>query len=499
MKNEKISQIMSGIDAKYTDEASAFDANIGYGRTAPVKQTVKRRRFKPRAIAACVALFIVAGSASLAIAAEAKEYNTAIAFFEENGLSSEGLSRSEVKEVYRDITTKSFTYGKTAEVIRHAVSGWEIQQDEPTPEELSALWDKNLRMHSAAILTGSVSHDGVSFNKYSVVDKDENGDEVFKKCVLECFKDGKLLWSADFTDFFVESYSHTKDGTMVWGSDCDAHPFAAERHYWIAHVDDSGNVTWQQIFNHGLNEEHVVSVLSNGDGTWEAIGRGDHTHLCLARYDAGGKELSFHKTEVGFTGIMNAARVGDGYIVRVGDAIRNNSHLLRIDREGNIVDNYSYEADDCDYHLTDMIEFGGKVYISAYAVPKQEDGGGRHEIANILDYVFSKTPEEWENISSEELTRRVRDNYTAVLLVCDPEGGAPRSFYSVKGSLGGKLYVNNSGSLDWDVESITSTFFSPATSSFTIGGTCSVFRYTFDADGVLTGQTDTGEAVPYRR
>ena len=268
MKNEKISQIISGIDAKYTDEASAFDADIGCGRTAPDKQTVKRRRFKPRAIAACVALFIVAGSASLAIAAEAKEYNTAIAFFEENGLSSEGLSRSEVKEVYRDITTERFTYGKTAEVIRHAVSGMEIQQDEPTPEELSALWSKSVRMKAAAVQTGSVSHDGISFNKYSVVDNDDNGNEIFKKCVLECFKDGKLLWSADFTDFFVESYSHTKDGTVVWGSDCDAHPSASERHYLIAHVDDNGNVTWQQLFSHGLDDEYVVSVLSNGDGTW---------------------------------------------------------------------------------------------------------------------------------------------------------------------------------------------------------------------------------------
>ncbi len=30
----------------------------------------------------------------------------------------------------------------------------------------------------------------------------------------------------------------------------------------------------------------------------------------------------------------------------------------------------------------------------------------------------------------------------AVLLLCDPEGGAPETFYSVQGSLGGKLRVN---------------------------------------------------------
>ena len=59
--------------------------------------------------------------------------------------------------------------------------------------------------------------------------------------------------------------------------------------------------------------------------------------------------------------------------------------------------------------------------------------------------------------------------------------------------------MNDAGRLEWDVESVTSTFFSPATSSFTVGGICKVFRYTFDAEGTLIGQTDTGETVPYRR
>ncbi len=59
--------------------------------------------------------------------------------------------------------------------------------------------------------------------------------------------------------------------------------------------------------------------------------------------------------------------------------------------------------------------------------------------------------------------------------------------------------VDPSGQLERKVESITAAFFSPATSSFSIGGTCAVFRYTFDAEGRLTGQTDTGSTVPCRR
>ena len=93
----------------------------------------------------------------------------------------------------------------------------------------------------------------------------------------------------------------------------------------------------------------------------------------------------------------------------------------------------------------------------------------------------------------------LRDNYTAVLFRCDPDGGSPENFYSVKGSLGGKLYVNGAGYLEWDTESITSSFYSPVTSSFTLGGVCKVFQYDFDSEGSLVHQEDTGETVPYRR
>ena len=147
-----------------------------------------------------------------------------------------------------------------------------------------------------------------------------------------------------------------------------------------------------------------------------------------------------------------------------------------------------------------MIEYNGNNYLSAYAVPRlaneDQSAGGRYEIAGVLNYLFDNNI--WE-ISSDELTPMVRDNYTAMLLVCEPNAGKPQEYYSVNGSLGGKLSVSDTGNLLWDVESITSTFFSPATSSFTIGGTSYVFRYTFDTSGMLISQEKTGEVVNYRR
>lgn len=444
-------------------------------------------RMKWIVLAACFAA--AAGLAGTAFAAEAKEYGEAVEFFAVNGLSTEGLSRSDVKAVYRDITAQRFTYGKTADVIRQAVPGQEIFQEEPTPEELAALW--NVNMQNAVIPEGDVSYS---------VDVEERLDEglgfdVFDKCLLSCVQNGAEVWTAEFADFMVDGYAPASGGLAVWGY---TPVWSSEQttYDWVAKLDNSGNILWERQLDHGFRHEYIAAVIDNGDNTWAVISRGDNNYLCLSQYDADGNELSFRKNEVGNMGIWNTARLGDGYLVQLGNMLDGETaRLAKLDSEGKLVDNFTYEGEDCDYYLTDMTEFGGRVYLSAYAVPKQTDEGGRHEISGILDYLFKRDN---LGISSEELTPLIRENYTAVLLVCDPEGGAPETFYSVKGSLGGALKAENEQLL-WDVESVVSTSFSPYTSSFTIGGKCQVYRYSFDGNGSLVGQEDTGETVRYNR
>lgn len=465
-----------------------IDEDILERSEAPAPRRAIRLFQKWGVFAACMALAV--SLAGAAFAAEVREYSAAVSFFEDNGLSMEGLSRSDVKAVYRDITTQRFAYAKTAEVIGRAVSGLEISQREPTPEELAALWNRNVWMDAQPAA-------GISYRSRYQEKMDETlGFHVFDQSVLECYQDGELLWEAVFTDFHVEDSVFTSAGTAAWGY---TPTWSSEQssYAWAARVDGTGDILWQQRLNHGFQKEYIAAVLDNGDGTWAVISRGDYRYLCLSQYDIDGSELSFCKTEIGNRGIWNAARLGDGYLVQLGHRMDGETaRLAKLDRDGNLTDQFTYEGKDCDYYLTDMTEFEGRVYLSAYAVPKQTDEGGRHEIANILNYVFAKPGLE---ISSEELTPLVRDNYTAVLLLCGPDGGVPETFYSVKGSLGGELTVNEAGELVWNVESVVNTFYSPATSSFTIGGSCEVFRYTFNDAGVLIQQEDTGETVPYHR
>ena len=338
----------------------------------------------------------------------------------------------------------------------------------------------------------------IAINRCPLQQDEQSGIEVVDTSILECFQDGQLLWTAEFAEGCLENSVYTAEGTAAWGSN-ETWSSTQPTYGLLARIDDRGTVLWTRQFDHGFQHESIAAVLSNDDGTWAVISRGDLKYLCLSRYDMDGKELSFKKTEVGNLGVWNAARLGDGYIVQLGNMqSRDTARLIKLDKAGNVLESFTYEGEDSAYYLTDMVEFGGRVYLSAYAVPKQNGGGGENEIAAVLDYVFSKE-DGADDISGADLTPIVRDNYTAVLLLCNPSDGTAEAFYSVEGSLGGKLSVTDAGELAWNVESITTTFFSPATDSFTIGGNSKVFRYYFDTAGVVVRQVDTGEEIPYRR
>lgn len=492
MKNKRLLDIFGEIDDRHIAEA------------APV---AKKSRNKPTwfrwgTIAACMVLVLSVCFGSFAVVAEAKEYKAAVQFFNDYGMSTEGLTRGEIKEVYRDITTKSFTYSKTAEVIRNSISsdnigGYEIVQDNPTPEDIENLW--NYKNYTGGFI--GATQTGVHYKYHSEYKEDESlGLEVHDKSYLEKYDGDNLLWSVSISDFWIEDYSTVSDGVIAYGR-TDTWSSTQISHAWMAKIDLDGNLVWKHMLNNGFDDEYIASVLENADGSYAVISRGDLKYFCLSQYTVDGKETYFHKTEVGNYGIWNAARFEDGYMVQLGSYMTNeHAKIVKVDREGNITESFSYGDEDSYYYITDMIEYNGNIYLSAYAVPRlaneDQSAGGRYEIAGVLNYLFDNNI--WE-ISSDELTPMVRDNYTAMLLVCEPNAGKPQEYYSVNGSLGGKLSVSDTGNLLWDVESITSTFFSPATSSFTIGGTSYVFRYTFDTSGMLISQEKTGEVVNYRR
>ena len=449
--------------------------------------------------ATCLLLLLGLGFGGYAYAAEVKEYNAAVAFFAENNLSTEGLTREEIKAVYKDIITESFSYGKTGEVIKNSltseqIGGYEIWQGEPTPEDVENLWNyKNYHGWFTNTMPNDVYSHRSEFDHTDI-------HNSHKGSYVEKHEGDSLVWSVCITDFWILEVVPVSNGVIAYGTNY-RWSSAQTEFAWMAKIDENGNLLWTHKMDNGFEHEYIAEILENADGSYAVISRGDLKHFCLSQYASDGTRTLFNKTEIGNRGIWNAAHFGDGYIVQLGSYMENeHARIVKVDREGNITDSFSYSSKDSDYYITDMIEFDGKVYLSAYATPKlcedERTYGGRTEIARILDYVFSL--ENWK-ISDEELTPMVRDNYMAILLVCDPISGIPKTFFSVKGSLGASLEINESGQLLWKVESITSTFFSPATSSFTIGGASYVYLYTFGEDGALVSREKTGEVVDFRR
>lgn len=491
MKNKHLLDIVGEIDDRYVAEAAP----------AARKSQSKTVWLKMGAIAACMVLVLTVCFGSFAVVTEAKEYKAAVQFFNDYGLSTEGLSRGEIKEVYRDITTKSFTYAKTAEVISSNISsdhigGYEIVQGNPTPEDIAKLWN--------LIISGDyidVNKMGVYYKfRWEYAEDEDLRLTEHKRSYLEKYDGDNLLWSVFIPDFQIEDYNVVSDGIIAYGIAYTGSRTRVVR-AWIAKIDLDGNLVWKKMHNNGVNDEYIASVLENADGSYAVISRGDRKYFCLSQYTADGKQSFFRKTEVGNYEIWNAVRFEDGYIVQLGSRMTNeHARIVKVDYEGNITESFSYGDEDSYYFVTDMIEFNENIYLSAYAVPRLADedqsAGNRYDIAGVLNYLDDNNI--WK-ISSEELTPIVRDNFTAMLLVCEPNVGKPQEYYSVKGSLGGKLSVGDTGNLLWNVESITETEYSPTTSAYSILGTSYVFRYTFDTSGMLLSQEKTDEIVFFWR
>ena len=174
-------------------------------------------------------------------------------------------------------------------------------------------------------------------------------------------------------------------------------------------------------------------------------------------------------------------------------------------RAQNITDRFSYSSDTEYYFTKSLIEYGGRIYLSADAMPKEgtyliperpDYVNERSCLQPALDYAFEHFNDESNGLSIREipgLTEKIRERYTAVLLVLDPDGGEPTEFYAVKGAAAGRLAVGENGELIWECGDICSSEFSIATNAFTFICMTRISKYMFSQAGKLSGVSETDE------
>lgn len=500
LNEEETGELLSGLKPDRIGKNSALRITERTFALAGKETQGERSRHIPRRrvylTAAVLAAVIALGIGSFAYAAEAKEYNTAKAFFEEYDISMAGLTRAEVKAVYRDISTKSFSYEKTGEVLVQSLSesrvpGWEIisTADTHDPEDVEQVWnvtDSGKRFYEMAWWKRRSEYERGYITG-------ENGEETGS--YVERYRGDELLWKTELQDVLIDKLIPAREGVIALGEVFwdDGNKYSSR----VVRIDGSGEVKWHTTA--GRNNEIICTALENDDGSVALFSRPTLDSFSFTKLSAEGKLIERTSTVTGEMGFGAAAHYKDGYIIQL---FNRRSKLLaafaKLDSHGNIVEEYSYQDEDSVLFLQDIIEYGGRIYISAYAIPN--DGGSgdifNHfdEIKPVMERVYSG-----ELKGNKALTEALKERYSALLMILETEKCEPELFYSVKEGMGSELKVDQEGKLIWSVEMIDEATSEIAANAFRISGKSKLFEYRFNEEGALLESCDTGEFVGFHK
>ena len=454
------------------------------------------------AAAACIALLISAGAGVYAYAAAKREYKNALTFFYEQNLSTEGLTKNEIKEVYRDFYSHSFSSDLTTDVLLNSrsdvVRGFEITGD-------NTEWDTTLPETSLSDYKTPVYYEYE--NLYTPIEgtynpKTQAYKESFDKSVFTKYRNGEKVWEVTFTDinvngFYGDPESETEP-VLIYGIQQN-HSFE-DKIAMLILLDADGNVLWKTLQNNSTSFDTIYDALRNPDGSYTTFGRctvGDEVgdHICVNKYSKDGTPIFAKILDIKDRTIEHVALTESGYLISLSSyVVVDFSHVLKLDFDGNLVGDFSYESEECDFYISDFCESNGTVYISGYSTPKAPD--------KIRAYfqrdIFELKQELADGVvrSDEELLSMFRNNFTAVLLVCEPDSGAPKEFYSVAGSLGDEVYVTGN-SVCWFTKDIIDSSYSADVQFGEYGVTttnpksailCRFYANTFNPDGTFKEQ-----------
>ena len=350
------------------------------GITAPAHKGANRKANALRRIltaAACMALLLGAGAGACAYTAAKKECKNALTFFYEQNLSTEGLTKNEIKEVYRDFYSHSFTSDLTTDVLINSrpdmVRGYEIMGD-------SSEWDTTLPDTSLSEYKTPV------YYEYRHIYNETEGDKKYSpdESIFEKYKNGEKVWEVSFRDFTIYDYygnlAGDTDPVLVYGTGLNPADSGDEIVTLIA-LDTDGAILWEAVQNNAPGFDQIDTVLAHPDGSYTTLGRcaSDNKDLnyclCVNKYDKNGTPLFSNTIDISDHFIKNATLTGSGYLVLLSSYVTiEYSRILMLDSEGNLLGDFRYESEENDFFISDLCEYNGTVYISGYSTPKAPEG-----------------------------------------------------------------------------------------------------------------------------
>ncbi len=455
---------------------------------AAQKTTPVRRRFGTRHLVALsmAALLAIGGGVGVA-AAEAKAYNEAIDFFQQYNLSAEGFTRSEVKKIYKDIVTESFTYEKTEEALASGLEGYEIQAQPLDSEGLKRVW-------LVGYWLGANQYHIPMTDQYEYTLVREDWEDPYE---LQQIKDGKVQWTVKPSDIGISEVEKIGEKAVVAGHT----PWDPEinREYTIrlGLINEDSTQAWVKQYQCPYPEPQIVDLLCEDDEIilfvtqWSTSVFPNDTYWVLT-VDLEGNRINEETIQYfyGFNGFSEAVRVGDSYLMNSRDhgLVRTNGNQIEMLKE--------FGDDDWEYQFTGMVKFNGLVYLTGTKMPRYHN---RPE-GNAYDN-FVKENAKDGSISDEAVEEFYMNNHAAVLMICDPKTGEPQSFYTIPGASGGNLYVDGDR-LNWEVNrysEIESIYMENyyLTSMILAEISADKWQYVFTPYGQLVGEKDTGASIKF--
>lgn len=415
------------------------------------------RRFAPKALAAAAvaAALLLGGLSGYAIADENAEYKMASEYFAANSIPTDGLSRGELKKVYRDITLGTFSYEKTEEVMA------------------------KLSVEQQTLLLGGAA-------KPDEAQKAKSGYCVGYTDALETivkvmsYSEGELLWEREISSeqqLYELILLPVPQGVYVCSKDSGG---------YAALLSPEGDVVWQRETS---ASEYQAAVVSDGGLLiFGARNSGDTHRLVTTRFSPSGEELDKSDSPMNcYFRVKAAVKTGDGYALGCWLADSREVKLFLIGSDGAPRESLSYSENGETYEITDIEAFGGSIYLSAN---KRETADFDAAYAEAADGSYC---DEF-GISLPEMTELFRSRYSAVLLRCSEQGVAEK-VYGIASAQSGSLELEGDR-LVWQLYSIEDALSVPmAINSRRIDLAAAVYALSFDESGALAGTTEVGETI----
>lgn len=439
------------------------------------------------------------------IAVEATEYGDAIRYFDENDISAEGLSRSQIKEIYRDITTVTTDYTTnlitTNPVNYDGSSGRVPAPDESVLQSINRVPGNEISYNNRIenrvgdfisdeeTVTNGISYDfGVEYN---------NDDSRYT--YVRKIKDGIQQWEAIVKNVGLDYMENVSSGVIIYGTT----PFKENKGEFevtkpaAAMIDEnSGEVLWYTEFEKEAESDYPDAIVENNDGTFTMFsqvtdGEVDWTgeeqdvihYLVVRTFDKSGKLVEKNKVQTGqYFSLEHISAYGNGFLAEVWTdySLNHSAIIAQFDKSGEIIKTFQFASENVDYEYISFSEYNGKIYISARERPKES--------------MYSKIS---ITMTPKEILPYMKDEFTAVLLVCDPKSARPSKMYSVKGAFADEINIKN-GMLCWNVQRILSAEYMPwSSSTLLFSGYEFLYTYQFNPQGKLVNEEKTGKVDEY--